>query len=56
MKITEFDLKWVHMVRYELILRLDEALWLRIVSKPPDPKMAHQNQNPCRPKCRQGLD
>ena len=30
----EFDLKWVHMVWYELILRLDEALWLRIIFKP----------------------
>ena len=30
----EFDLKWVHMVRYELILRLDGALWLRIIFKP----------------------
>ena len=30
-KIMEFDLKWVHMARYELILRLDGALWLRIV-------------------------
>ena len=29
----EFDLKWVHMVRYELILKLDGALWLRIISK-----------------------
>ena len=34
MKITKFDLKWVHMARYELILRLDGALWLRIISKP----------------------
>ena len=34
MKIMEFDLKWVHMARYELILRLDGALWLRIISKP----------------------
>ena len=30
----EFDLKWVHMARYELILRLDGALWLRIISGP----------------------
>ena len=30
----EFGLKWVHMARYELILRLDGALWLRIISKP----------------------
>ena len=30
----EFDLKCVHMGRYELILRLDGALWLRIIFKP----------------------
>ena len=30
----EFDLKWVHMGRYELILRLDGALWLTIISGP----------------------
>ena len=30
----EFDLNWVHMARYELILRLDGALWLRIIVKP----------------------
>ena len=30
----DFDLKWVHMARYELILRLDGALWLRIIFKP----------------------
>ena len=35
MKIIEFDLKWVHMARYELILRLDRAQWLRIISKTP---------------------
>ena len=29
-----FCLKWVHMARYELILKLDGALWLRIISKP----------------------
>ena len=29
----EFGLKWVHMARYELILRLDGALWLTIISK-----------------------
>ena len=33
-KIMEFGLKWVHMARYELILRLDGALWLRIIYKP----------------------
>ena len=26
--------KWVHMARYELILKLDGALWLRIILKP----------------------
>ena len=31
----KFGLKWVHMARYELILRLDGALWLTIISKPP---------------------
>ena len=30
----EFGLKWVHMARYELILKLDGALWLSIISKP----------------------
>ena len=34
MKIMEFDLKWVHMARYELKLRQDGALWLRIIFKP----------------------
>ena len=27
----EVGLKWVHMARYELILRLDGALWLMII-------------------------
>merc|ERR1712185_312332 len=30
----KFGLKWVHMARYELILKLDGALWLTIISKP----------------------
>ena len=30
----KIDLKWVHMARYELILRLERALWLRIIFKP----------------------
>ena len=30
----KIDLKWVHMARYGLILRLDGALWLRIIFKP----------------------
>ena len=29
-----FCLKWVHMARYELILRLVRALWLRIILEP----------------------
>ena len=42
MKIMEFDLKWVHMARYELILRLDGAQWPMIISEgPPDPKKGH---------------
>ena len=37
----EIDLNWVHLARYELILRLDGALWLRIIFKPlPTPKRA----------------
>ena len=34
MRIMELDLKWVRMVRYELILRQDGAIWLRIISGP----------------------
>ena len=30
----EFYLKWVHMGRYGVILRLDGALWLTIIFKP----------------------
>ena len=30
----EFDLKWVHVAPFELILKLDGALWLRIISGP----------------------
>ena len=30
----ELGLKWVHMARYELILRLDGALWLTIIFRP----------------------
>ena len=33
----EFDLAWVHMARYELILKLDGAL-------SPDHKMAHKHK------------
>ena len=34
MKTIEIGLKRVHMARYELILRLDGALWLRTIFKP----------------------
>ena len=30
----EIGLKWVHMARYGLILRLERALWLTIIFKP----------------------
>ena len=41
----KFGLKWLHMARYELILRLDGALWLRIIFKPLlTPKMTPKNQ------------
>ena len=40
-KIMEFYLKWVHMARYELILKLDGALWHTIIFKTPlTPKRA----------------
>ena len=31
-EIMELDQKWVHMARYRLILKLDGALLLRIIS------------------------
>ena len=34
MNIMDFSLKWVHMARYELILRLDGALGLTIIFRP----------------------
>ena len=34
MKNIKIGLKWVHMARYELILRLEGALWLTIISGP----------------------
>ena len=41
----KFGLKWVHMARYELILRLDGALWLTIISKTPlTPRKAMEGQ------------
>ena len=30
----KFDVKWVHMARYELILRLDEAICFTIIFQP----------------------
>ena len=30
----EFGLKWVHMAQYELISRLDGALWFMIIFRP----------------------
>ena len=33
-KIMELDLKWVHVARYELLLKLGGALWLRIICGP----------------------
>ena len=30
----EFGLKWVYMAQYELILKLEGALWLRIILQP----------------------
>ena len=30
----EFGLKWIHTAWYELILRLDGALWLTIIFRP----------------------
>ena len=45
MKIMEFDLKWIHMAPYELILRQEEAILLRIISEPlPTPKRVMKGQ------------
>ena len=33
-KKMNFDLKWGHKAREELILRLDRATWLMIILKP----------------------
>ena len=42
----EFGLKWVHMARYGLILRLDGALWHTIISGPLlTPKRAMESSN-----------
>ena len=40
----KIGLKWVHMARYGLILRLERALWLPIIFKPLDPKRGYKNQ------------
>ena len=46
MKNMEIGLNRIHMGRYELILRLDGALWLTVISKPPlTPRRAIQIQN-----------
>ena len=46
----EFNLKWVHMARYELILTLDGALWLTIshgrTNNTSDVHRARRYQNP----------
>ena len=34
MENMKIGLKWVHMARYGLILRLERALWLTIIFKP----------------------
>ena len=39
----ELDVNWIHMARYELILRLDGALWLTIILTPPDSKKGHNH-------------
>ena len=45
-EIIKFGLKWVHVARYELILKLDGALWLRIISNTPlTPRRAIKIQN-----------
>ena len=41
----KIGLKWVHMARYGLILRLERALWLTIIFKPLlTPKRGYKNQ------------
>ena len=45
MKNMEFGLKWFHIGQYGVILRLDGALWLTIISGPLlTPKRAIPNQ------------
>ena len=50
MKIMKFDLKWVHIARYEFILRLDGALWLRIIfglwKSPTSPERSRAKRGP----------
>ena len=40
-------LKWVHMARCELILRLDGALWLRTIFKPLLTQKLHIKNKKC---------
>ena len=51
----ELNLKWVHMARYELVLKLDGALWLTIISGPLlTPKRGLPGwRRPCLQKCAQ---
>ena len=45
MEFAEFDLKCIHMAQYALILKQEEAIWLRIICKPlPTLKRATENQ------------
>ena len=46
MKILNIGLKWVHMARYGLILKLDGALWHTIISGPLlTPRRAMESSN-----------
>ena len=40
-KIMDFDVKWVHMARYKLILKQEGAIWLRII-RPENPSRIHK--------------
>ena len=56
----KLGLKWVHMAQYELILKLEGALWLRIILKPLlTPKRAmkcEKNQQKSKKSSRVGQD
>mgnify|MGYP002033342921 CR=1 FL=1 len=44
-KNMKASLKWVHVARCELTLKLDGTIWLKIIFKtPPDIKSGYQNQ------------